>query len=73
MLGNNTQTRTLETLWSNNRFCLICVVRQGDEVHCLSFVYGVHCVVQFVVYNGFMLMLAWLLSVNSCAVAAFVC
>ena len=73
MLGNNTQTRTLETLWSNNRFCLICVVRQGDEVHCLSFVHGVHCVVQSVVYNGFMLMLAWQLSVNSCAVAAFVC
>ena len=69
MLGNNTQTRTLETLWSNNRFCLICVVRQGDEVHCLNFVYGVHCVV----YNGFMLMLAWQLSVNSCATVAFVC
>jgi len=28
MLGNNTQTRTLETLWSNDQIGLIYVVRR---------------------------------------------
>jgi|GEM_PF-4363320 len=45
----------------------------GVEAHYLSFVYGARCVVQSVVHKGFMLMLAWLLSVISYVVAAFVC
>ena len=45
----------------------------GVETHYLSFVYGARCVVQSVVHKGFMLMLAWLLSVNSCATVAFMC